>query len=286
MPAPYARVMRTGPGLRLLRAAVFAAVCVALSAGGHTLASSATVPLWTLGVGFATVFAVAAPLAGRDRTLPGIAAALAVGQLWLHTVFGAGQQHAARMAADAALTDASLTDAALIERAARLVCGASTAALSPTQAYQILVNARLEPGGAPLASADAADTAAASGGYAGQSALDSLSHCAGLLPNLPMLLGHLLAALTAGWLLRRGDLALLRLSELPLYGVAELALVRSLRAALSLVRALTGGLLGAPETGPRPPRTGRFAQPRPPVAALQHTVTRRGPPPAGLVLAA
>ncbi|MFP3989320.1 hypothetical protein U9R90_17840 [Streptomyces sp. E11-3] len=271
MPAPHARDMRTGLGLRLLRAAVFAAVCVALSAGGHTLASNATVPLWTLGVGFAAVFAVAAPLAGRDRALPGIAAALAVGQVGLHGLFGAGQQHTAHVAT---------ADAALVERAARLVCGAGTAALSPTQAYQILVAARLEPGGAPHAYPHAAPATG------GDTALESLRHCAAMLPDLPMLLGHLLAALAAGWLLRRGDLALLRLSELPLYGVAEGALVRSLRAALSLVRALTAGLPGAPAPGPRTPRTALVAPPSLRTTALQHTVIRRGPPHAELVLAA
>ncbi|MCZ0980428.1 hypothetical protein O1L60_19450 [Streptomyces diastatochromogenes] len=35
-----------------------------------------------------------------------------------------------------------------------------------------------------------------------------------VLPGLPMLLGHLLAALATGWLLRRGDRALGRLVEL------------------------------------------------------------------------
>ncbi|WP_156727886.1 hypothetical protein [Streptomyces apocyni] len=278
MPAPHARDTRTGLGLRLLRAAVFAAVCVALSAGGHTLASHARVPMWTFCVGFAAVFAVAAPLAGRARALPGIAAALAVGQLGLHTLFGAGQQHTAQTATQAAAT----ADATLIERAARLVCGASTAALSPTQAYQILVTARLEPSGGAHAHPLAADPASsAAGPYAGASAWP-LAY----LPDLPMLLGHLLAALAAGWLLRRGDLALLRVSQLALYGVAEGALVRSLRAALALVRALTAGLPGVPEPGPRTPRTVLLAPPGPRTTTLQHTVTRRGPPPAELDLAA
>lgn len=37
-----------GAGLRLIRAAVFTAVCVVLSATGHALASCATVPWWSL----------------------------------------------------------------------------------------------------------------------------------------------------------------------------------------------------------------------------------------------
>jgi hypothetical protein len=109
-------------------------------------------------------------------------------------------------------------------------------------------------------------------------------------PSLPMVLGHVLAAVAAGWLLRHGDLALLRLAELSTcsaHSVAEGALVRSLRGALALVRALRAGLPGAPEAGPRAPLAASLAPPRPRTAALQHSVIRRGPPAAaGLVLAA
>ena len=52
MTAPHPRRARSGADLRLLRAAVFAAVCVVLAAAGHALASCASVPLWTLGAGF------------------------------------------------------------------------------------------------------------------------------------------------------------------------------------------------------------------------------------------
>jgi hypothetical protein len=123
---------------------------------------------------------------------------------------------------------------------------------------------------------------------------DALATAAGssmaLLPSLPMLLGHVLAAAAAGWLLRRGDMALLRLVELSAVSahlVAEGALVRSLRGALALVRALRAGLPGTPEAGSRLPRTGLLAPPAPRTTALEHTVTRRGPPAvAALVLAA
>ncbi|MDG4864104.1 hypothetical protein P8605_38790, partial [Streptomyces sp. T-3] len=99
-----------------------------------------------------------------------------------------------------------------------------------------------------------------------------------LLPGLPMLLGHLLAAVAAGWLLRRGDLALLRLTELWAYGVTEGARVRSLRAALSLVRTLRAGLPGVPEPAPHAPRTAVRAPSKPRTAVLEDMVIRRGPP--------
>ncbi len=264
MSAPHQRTARTGCDLRILRAAVFAAVCVVLAAAGHGLASCATVPLWTLGAGFLGVFAVAAALAGRERALPGIAAILAVCQTVLHTLFGLGQH-----AGTAAMTSngMSTTDAALVARAAHLLCGTTAAAISPAQAQKILADARLVTG---------TDMAAM------HHPADALSTTAGspwsVLPSMPMLLGHLLAAVAAGWVLRRGDMALLRLLRLSAQGVAEGALVRSLRAAFALVRALLAGLAGAPDAGPRAPRTVFLVPPKPRTTALQHTVIRRGPP--------
>lgn len=280
MTSPHACTARSGRDFRILRAAVFAAVCVVLAAAGHTLASCATVPLWTLAAGFLGAVLVVAPLAGRARSLPGIAVLLAVGQTALHVVFGLGQHGTATAASAISMgstaSSGSATDASLVEQAARLVCGTTAAAISPAQAQRILAEARLYPGAqtTPHHQADAMSTGSS----------------ASLLPSLPMLLGHVLAAVVAGWLLRRGDLALLRLVELSAYSahsVAQGALVRSLRGALALVRALRAGLPGAPEAGPRLPRTALLAPPKPRTTALQHTVIRRGPPAAAaLVLAA
>ncbi|MBV7698781.1 hypothetical protein [Streptomyces sp. TRM70350] len=270
MSAPHPRTVRPGAGLRIPRAAVFAAVCVVLSGAGHAIASCAAVPLWTLGAGFLGVLAVAAPFAGRERSLPGIAALLAVGQTVLHTLFGLGQH-------GTAATDAAQSNAALVEQAARLVCGTTAAALSPAQAQRILVEARLYQGGG-------------SGAHAVHHPADALATAAGspaaLLPSLPMLLGHVLAAVVAGWLLRRGDLALLRIAELSAHSVTEGALVRSLRAAFALARALHAGLPGAPDARPRLRCAPAHPVPEPRTTALQHTVIRRGPPAAVLVLAA
>ncbi|MGV9289828.1 hypothetical protein [Streptomyces sp. NPDC003719] len=273
MTAPHPPSARSGIDLRILRAAVFAAVCVVLAAAGHTLASCATVPLWSLGAGFLGAVVVAVPLAGRERSLPGIAVLLAVGQTALHTVFGLGQHGAAAVTTAASPGGPGpLSDASLVQQAARLVCGSTAAAISPAQAQRILTDARLAPasGAHPGAAHHPADALA---GAAGSSAP--------LLPSLPMLLGHVLAALAAGWLLRRGDLAVARLVALSAHSaqsMAEGASVRALRAALALVRALHRGLAGAPRTGPRPPRTALLVPARPRTSALQHTVIRRGPP--------
>ncbi len=268
----------SGSDLRILRAAVFAAVCVVLAGAGHTLASCASVPLWTLGAGFLGVLAVSAPLAGRERSLPGIAALLAAGQTVLHTLFGLGQHSTSSVASTA--STAAATDTDLVARAARLLCGAPLAAISPARAQQMLADARIGTGtDTDLASGHHAADAVASAGSA-TSVLPSL------LPSLPMLLGHVLAAVATGWLLRRGDLALLRLLRLSAHGVAEGALVRSLRGALALARALRAGLPGTPGSAPRAPRAWTLVPIGPPATALQHSVIRRGPPADAPVLAA
>ncbi|MFI1868585.1 hypothetical protein [Streptomyces jumonjinensis] len=255
---------RTGVGTRLLRAAVFTAVCVALSATGHALAACATVPWWTLAAGFIGVFALVLPFTGRARSLPSVTVALGAGQLALHTLFGLGQQHQLRLPQAA--------DDALIRMAANLVCGAGAADLTPGDAHRVITTAGLTPpphGPHPPVPQPE------------------------LLPSLPMLLGHLLAALATGWLLRHGDLALARLIRLyarSAHEAAGAALLRSLRAALVLVRALSADPAQAPGSSAGARRAAD--DPEPPGAgdALQHTVIRRGPParlvPTRLVLAA
>ncbi|EST28665.1 hypothetical protein [Streptomyces roseochromogenus] len=296
MTAPHPRTECPGAGLRILRAAVFAAVCVALAACGHALASCASVPLWTLGAGFVGCLLLVVPLAGRARSLPGIAALLALGQTALHTLFGLGQHGAAMVSGQMATGSmgsmnpagstsspgatgslgSSLSDTALVEQAARYLCGSSPGALTPGRAFHVLLAAHLID--------RSGRSVTVPGGLS--HAYDVTGSSAALLPSLPMLLGHILAAVAAGWLLRRGDLALMRLIELSAHGVAEGALVRSLRAALALACALCAELLPVAGPGPRGRRTAADEPPAPHTGALQHTVIRRGPPTARFLLAA
>ncbi|MDJ0463425.1 hypothetical protein [Streptomyces sp. H27-C3] len=261
-------VARAGAGLRLLRAAVFTAVCVALSATGHVVASCATVPWWTMAIGCAAVFGAIAPFAGRARSMPVIVTALTCGQLALHVLFGIGQHHPA--------TRSGATDTSLAALAAKLVCGAGALPLSTVETRHIVTAAGLSPAAVDDAQHHAAHTVQHSGAES----------AAGLLPTLPMLLGHLLAAVATGWLMRRGEVALARLVRLSAHGVAEGALVRSLRAALALVRSMRAGLPRAHAQSPRALGTPLRTPLRPAADALQHTVIRRGPPREALTLAA
>lgn len=233
--------VRAGADLRLLRAAVFTAVCVALSSAGHTLASGHLVPAWTLAAGWLAVFAVVAPLAGRERSLPELAAGLLLGQAGLHAVFSAGQTRAA--------PGTGHTDD-VVALAGRLLCGDHVRALTPRAAEQVVRAAGLDP-----------SLTAAGHGSGGV-------HTA-MAYSLPMLLGHLLAALAAGWLLRHGEAALWRLIRLSARG--------ALRTAFALVRVLVAGTVPDPLTGPRP-RCSRDGDEPPRTAALRHSLARRGPP--------
>ncbi|MDF3302058.1 hypothetical protein [Streptomyces tropicalis] len=87
--------MSASPAVRGLRAGVFAAVCVLLAAAGHGLSMGDMPPLWADGAGFLGVFAAGWLLGGRERTLPGIGAAMLATQALLHLAFDAAQAHAA-----------------------------------------------------------------------------------------------------------------------------------------------------------------------------------------------
>ncbi|MDT0378880.1 hypothetical protein RM572_08855 [Streptomyces sp. DSM 42041] len=263
--------MTAGADLRLLRAAVFTAVCVLLSAAGHSAAAGTPVPLWTLGAGCAVVLAAAVPLAGRERALPGIAAALAAGQVVLHVLFSAG--HAPASAPPARPDDHGVT-----ALARSLLCGDGGRALSEGEARRIVADAGLP-----------AETAAPGAGGAhphagGADAVPTALDAALAQLSLPMLLGHLLAAVALGWLLRRGEAALwrlVRLSATTARAAEELLTVRALRAAVRLLGALRRGLTASGGHGPDAVRRAdRDRTPDGPTAPLTGAVTRRGPPPA------
>lgn len=99
--------------LRLLRAALFAAVCVVVSVGGHVAASGAAPPGWATGAAVACGFALGLAGAGRECSFRRILGGMVVGQAVLHEWFGwtaavaarprsPGHAHHAHQAASAA----------------------------------------------------------------------------------------------------------------------------------------------------------------------------------------
>ncbi|MCQ4081066.1 hypothetical protein NGB36_10745 [Streptomyces sp. RB6PN25] len=256
--------VRAGADLRLLRAVVFSAVCVTLSAAGHAMASGAGVPLWTLAAGWAGVLCVAAPLAGRERSLPGIASTLLAGELGLHLLFCLGQSSAMAVPAD--------NSGGVMALAERLLCNGQPTHLTPQRAAQIVRQSGINP-------------ARAMGGMPGMSGMAGMvghgAHAMSLsaMFTAAMLAAHLTAAVIVGWMLRRGEAALWQLVRLYAVVAEHLALLVPLSGLLAAMRvlALVAGLLEQGLSALRPARVeyqaGRFR-----VVALQHCVIRRGPP--------
>lgn len=79
--------MHLGVVLRPIRAAVFAAACVALTAGGHELAGGHPIGPAALGAGLVGIFTAGLFAAGRDRSRAAIVAGVFGGQAALHVLF-------------------------------------------------------------------------------------------------------------------------------------------------------------------------------------------------------
>ncbi|WP_406441839.1 hypothetical protein OHB14_22625 [Streptomyces sp. NBC_01613] len=86
--------MKASPSVRGLRAAVFAALCVLLAAGGHALATGTAPPVGVQAVGFVPLFGAGYLLGGRERSLFAIGAGTLTAQGGLHLAFDAVRPHA------------------------------------------------------------------------------------------------------------------------------------------------------------------------------------------------
>ncbi|MDT0267167.1 hypothetical protein RM844_12795 [Streptomyces sp. DSM 44915] len=257
--------MRAGADLRLLRAAVFAAAGTTLAAAGHLAGGGPAVPLWALALGTLLTWAFATALAGRERrSWPGIALALALAQLLLHLLFCLAQHLRPAGSAAAAGGGSDIT-----ELAARLLCGAH-GPLSVERATELLHDAGLSPH--PAGHHPAGAGVAHAGGLG-----DALREGLASLAAWPMLLGHLLAALAAGWLLRQGEAALWQVVRLATARPSG-PLGRLLLAALRRLVRLPALARLAPVAAPRPARTRCHPTPATRGTVLPDAVIRRGPP--------
>ncbi|KUO12825.1 hypothetical protein [Streptomyces sp. DSM 15324] len=79
--------MRVSPAVRSLRAAVFAALCVLLAAGGHAMATGMAPPVRIQAAGALVLFAAGCLLGGRERSLTGIGGGTLASQAGLHLAF-------------------------------------------------------------------------------------------------------------------------------------------------------------------------------------------------------
>jgi hypothetical protein len=256
------RPVRAAADFRLVRAAVFAAVCVLLSALGHGVASGMSVEVRTLAAGWLAVMCVVVPLAGRRRSLRGITTGLAVGQLALHLMFCLAQ--CTFGPGDSATPRAS----GVMALAARLVCGGLPAGTARYGAAHLVQQAGLTPaqavarslGGAPMP---------------GMGSSGSPGVGMNLMLTPAMVTAHLVAALLLGLLLWRGDAALWRLVRCSgrVLGPVLVAVAAALRAGFALLAGLGEGARRAARAD-----RWRVGPCRPGPAAVRHSVVRRGPP--------
>ncbi|GAA4585700.1 hypothetical protein GCM10023194_29140 [Planotetraspora phitsanulokensis] len=79
--------MRPPGWFRLMRAGLFAVVCVGLSQAGHDLMAPRPVPAWSVGVALGLVVTIGYRLAGRERSLGWILGGVETIQLYLHMWF-------------------------------------------------------------------------------------------------------------------------------------------------------------------------------------------------------
>jgi hypothetical protein len=267
--------VRAAADLRLLRAVMFSAVCVALSAGGHALASGTGTPMWSLVAGWAGVLAAVGPLAGRERSLSGIAFGLLAGETGLHLLFCMGQTSVRPVSAD--------RSASVVAMAERLLCDPQAAHLTPRAAALIVRRSGLDPTGtlSGLHSAPGASGMTAMAGMAGH---DGLVMMLSSMLTPPMIAAHVAAALVTGWLLRRGEIALWTAVRLPeviaghLIRLALLRLLSGLPAAVRMQERVAGlaQQLRAVRAVHRRSQDGCACQLR--SVVLWRRLTRRGPP--------
>ncbi len=97
-PVTYSEAMTDIRATRALRAAVFTALAVPLSALGHVLVTGRALPLALVAVATAVVFVVALAASGTRRRFPHIAAVLVPVELLLNTAFNLGQDTCAAAA--------------------------------------------------------------------------------------------------------------------------------------------------------------------------------------------
>ncbi|MFJ7126926.1 hypothetical protein [Streptomyces sp. NPDC098101] len=228
--------------LRALRAALFAVVCVALAAVGHSSMSAHRLPATALLGAFAVTAAVAWAAAGRRRGTPAIAGALLTLQGALHVLFSTTGAHGSTTSAPGGSAAAHhATHGTHAMHAMHTMHGthAMHGTAVPTAGTEGAASA-LDP-----AVAQAVDSATASG------------------PG--MVAVHLLAALLCGLWLAHGEAAFFALARAALaYAFTPLRLLRA--------------LVRVPDAPRGPVRRARRNAHRPHTVVLAHTLSRRGPP--------
>ncbi|MCL8009773.1 hypothetical protein [Streptomyces sp. AS02] len=238
--------MTAGWGVRTVRAAMFAAVCVLLAALGHVLMSGAAVPWWTLAAGALLTAGAGWCLAGRERGLALVVSVVVVAQGGLHAAFEYAQ---------------SLAPGGV---AAGHDMGSTSAHMGPhIMGSTHMGSVDMGNTGMSNMSADHMSADHMSAGHMSVGPMDMGHDMAGM-SSFGMLAAHTLAALLCGLWLGHGERAAFRI----LRAVAGW-LAAPLRLSLTLP---------APPYRPRLRARRARSDRAPRLLPLVHTITSRGPP--------
>lgn len=276
---------RSGAPLRATRAAMFAAVCVALGALGHSSMSAGFIPFkWLMGA-FVVTALLAWPATGRRCGPAGISAALLAVQGVLHLAFSASDALTAGPAASRMPMPMPVTGAEPMPGHHHVPgmgthASAAAADLAGGVADGLATAGPATGGQAADAMAGMADMTGMTGmtgmadvaghGVAGTADLAHMAAMAGH-GGLGMIAAHVLAGLFCAAWLARGEAAVFRLAGA--LGAATLHAARPLARALALVRTRVAVVPAPPAH--RPP----YERPRRLRGAVHaHTAVRRGPP--------
>ncbi|MET9924884.1 MULTISPECIES: hypothetical protein [unclassified Streptomyces] len=232
----------SGTQLRVVRAALFAALVVTLSTASHVLLSGVPLPLTAVALLAAVVFTVAYALAGRERGFGAIAGLLVPLELAADTLFTTGQ-HLCYGAAGGPIAGP------LRAVGFDVLCGGGEVGAT----------------GARIAGVGAVGTPLAGMTGAGDRAAALLAQPGPAVPWL-LLAAHVAVGLLAAAWLRRGEAALAGLVR-----TAALVAFRPLLTAVAVVR-------GTVRSAPRLPRAAGRVHPLSPARFPVHSVGRRGPP--------
>ncbi|MET9854834.1 hypothetical protein ABZY57_18035 [Streptomyces sp. NPDC006450] len=196
--------MTPGRCCRAVRAAMFAATCVLLSALAHILMSGTSVPWWGMAAAFAGTTATGWLLAGRERGLTAVVSATVGVQAALHGGFSLAQAAAARQ------QEAGISLASLGRRWTQyLLCAPSALgprATPPPGTGSATRHVMQDVHGAAATHGMHAVHGMADGSAPVAAALPMpTAHAMGSMTPAGMLAGHLLAALVCGLWLAYGE---------------------------------------------------------------------------------
>ncbi|MCX4237314.1 hypothetical protein [Streptomyces ortus] len=254
--------MTAGWGVRTVRAAVFAVVCVLLAALGHVLMSGAPVAWWTMAAGTVATGGAGWCLARRERGLPLIVSVVVVTQGLLHWSFSLAGSMAGPVASGRGTGTAHMSSTDAMD--AMDAMDATNMPVTDVSVTDMGSMSSMGHMGSGHMAAEHMGAGHMGAGHLGSDAMSQSAHTMDGTSSLGMLAAHLLAALLCGLWLAYGERAAFRILR---------AVAGRLAAPLRLLLAL-----------PTPPHRPRLRVRRgssersPRRLLLVHAVTSRGPP--------